>query len=173
MADGSDSKRRIDATDWQILAILQVEGKATYADIARRVGLSQAAAHERVKKLESRGILRGYRAVVDSAALGMPVTAFIFVSQAGGPRRPDLPALFAEHPNVVECHSIAGDESFMLKVRAADTVELERLINDIRTLKTVERTRTIVGLTTWFEGRPVLPPVEDGAGVDGGAGVLS
>ena len=149
-------RRRIDATDWQILGILQQEGKATYADIARRIGLSQAAAHDRVKKLEGRGVIRGYRAVVDATVLGMPVTAFIFVQQSGGPRRPDLPATFADHPNVVECHSIAGDESFMLKVRAADTVELERLINDIRTVETVERTRTIVGLTTWFEGRPTV-----------------
>jgi Lrp/AsnC family leucine-responsive transcriptional regulator len=92
----------------------------------------------------------------------VPVTAFIFVQQTGGPRRPDLPAMFADHPNVVECHSIAGDESFMLKVRAADTVELERLINEIRDLETVERTRTIVGLTTWFEGRPIVAPVTQG-----------
>jgi Lrp/AsnC family leucine-responsive transcriptional regulator len=160
----SQVRKPIDATDWQILAILQLEGKATYADLARRVGLSQAAAHERVKKLESRGLIRGYRAVVDTVGLGMPVTAFIFVQQAGGPRRPDLPALFAEHPNVVECHSIAGDESYLLKVRVAETVQLERLINDIRDVETVERTRTIVGLTTWFEGRPVLSPVAEAVG---------
>ena len=157
-AETPTERRRIDAIDWQILGILQVEGKATYADIARRVGLSQAAAHDRVKKLETRGLIRGYRAVADAGALGMPVTAFIFVQQGGGPRRPDLPATFAEHPNVVECHSIAGDESFLLKVRAADTVALERLINEIRDVRTVERTRTIVGLTTWFEGRPVAAP---------------
>ncbi len=148
--------------DWQILGILQVEGKATYADIARRIGLSQAAAHDRVKKLEARGLITGYRAVVDPSALGVPITAFVFVQQAGGPRRPDLPATFAHHPAVVECHSIAGDESFMLKVRAADTVELERLINEIRNVETVERTRTIVGLTTWFEGRPVVAPTPPG-----------
>ena len=162
MPGETPERRRIDATDWQILGILQAEGKATYADIARRIGLSQAAAHDRVKKLETRGLITGYRAVADASALGVPVTAFIFVQQAGGPRRPDLPAMFADHPNVVECHSIAGDESFMLKVRAADTVELERLINEIRDLETVERTRTIVGLTTWFEGRPIVAPVAQG-----------
>src|SRR3712207_1630108 len=110
MAAEHVERRRIDAIDWQILSILQIEGKATYADIARRVGLSQAAAHDRVKKLEARGVIRGYRAVVDAAALGTPVTAFIFVQQSGGERRPDLPSTFAQHPNVVECHSIAGDE---------------------------------------------------------------
>jgi len=155
-------RRRIDATDWQILGILQSEGKATYADIARRVGLSQAAAHDRVKKLEGRGLIKGYRAVVDAVGLGAPVTAFVFVQQTGGPRRPDLPATFAGHPNVVECHSIAGDESYLLKVRAVDTVELERLINEIRSVETVERTRTIVGLTTWFEGRPIVAPAASG-----------
>jgi Lrp/AsnC family leucine-responsive transcriptional regulator len=157
----------MNAIDWQILAILQVEGKATYADIARRVGLSQAAAHDRVKKLEQRGLIRGYRAVVDPAALELPVTAFVFVEQSAGPRRPDLPTRFAELPNVVECHSIAGDESYLLKIRARDTAELEALINEVRRIETVARTRTVVGLTTWFEGRAILPEPDEPATGDG------
>jgi Lrp/AsnC family leucine-responsive transcriptional regulator len=84
------------------------------------------------------------------------VKAFVFVEQGAGPLRPDLPARFAELPGVVSCHSIAGDESFLLIVRAADTVELERVINDIRGLESVKRTRTVVGLTTWFESQPIV-----------------
>jgi Lrp/AsnC family leucine-responsive transcriptional regulator len=153
----------MNAIDRQILALLQSDGKATYADLARRVGLSQAAAHERVKKLEQRGLIRGYRAVVDPAAIELPVVAFVFVEQVAGPRRPDLPARFAELPNVVECHSIAGDESYLLKLRARDTGELEALINEIRRIDTVARTRTVVGLTTSFEGAPILPATDEPA----------
>jgi Lrp/AsnC family leucine-responsive transcriptional regulator len=156
MSDHRSVKNRLDPMDWRILQILQVEGKATFADIARRVGLSQAAAHERVKKLERTGVIRGYRAVIDATAAGLPVKAFVFVEQGAGPLRPDLPARFAELPGVVSCHSIAGDESFLLIVRAADTVELERVINDIRGLESVKRTRTVVGLTTWFESQPIV-----------------
>ena len=156
MSDDTPVKSRLTPVDWRILEILQVEGKATYADIARRVGLSQAATHERVKKLERTGVIKGYRAIIDAAEAGLPVKAFVFVEQAAGPRRPDLPALFADLSGVVSCHSIAGDESFLLIVRAADTAELERVINEIRGLETVERTRTVVGLTTWFESQPIV-----------------
>ena len=78
-------KASIHPKDWELLAILQSEGKATYADLARRVNLSQTAVHERVKKLEARGLIRGYCAMVDPAALGLPVTAFVFVEQQPGP----------------------------------------------------------------------------------------
>ena len=121
-------KASIHPKDWELLAILQSEGKATYADLARRVNLSQTAVHERVKKLEARGLIRGYCAMVDPAALGLPVTAFVFVEQQPGPNGTALPERFAELPEVVACHSIAGDESFLLKVRVADNSELERVI---------------------------------------------
>ena len=140
------------------MEILQTEGKATYGDLARRVGMSQAAVHERVKKLEARGIVRGYRAVVDPAVLGLPVLALIFVDQDPGPRRSDIAERFAAMPNVVECHSVAGQASYVLKVRAADTVDLERLIDAVRCVEGVAQTRTTIALTTWFEHRPLAPP---------------
>ena len=150
-------KASIHPKDWELLAILQTEGKATYADLARRVGLSQTAVHERVKKLEARGLIRGYAAMVDPAALGLPVTAFVFVEQLPRPED-DLPTRFAELEAVVACHSIAGDEAFLLKVRVADTVELERVIGQVRTVPGVGRCRCVVGLTTFFEARAVPPP---------------
>jgi Lrp/AsnC family leucine-responsive transcriptional regulator len=154
--DSPNIKSAVTATDWRILEVLQTEGKATYAEIARRVGLSQAATHDRVKRLERLGVIKGYRAVLDAAEAGLPVKAFVFVEQAAGPRRSDLPTVFAGLPGVVSCHSIAGDESYLLIVRAADTVGLERLLNEIRDLETVVRTRTVVGLTTWFESQPIV-----------------
>jgi Lrp/AsnC family transcriptional regulator, leucine-responsive regulatory protein len=157
-------KASIHPKDWELLAILQSEGKATYADLARRVNLSQTAVHERVKKLEARGLIRGYCAMVDPAALGLPVTAFVFVEQQPGPNGNALPERFAELPEVVACHSIAADETFLLKVRVADNAELERVISQIRSLDGVGRTRCVVGLTTWFEARPVPPPAPPGGG---------
>jgi len=161
MTGNYPANARIDPIDWQILAILQVEGKATSTDLGRRLGVSQTTAHDRLKKLETRGLIRGYRADVDAAALGLPVTAFIFVEVASGPRRDDLTTIFAGFRSVVECHSIAGDDTFLLKVRAADTADLERLIHDLRDVPTVARTRTVITLTTWFEARPLLAPVDD------------
>jgi Lrp/AsnC family leucine-responsive transcriptional regulator len=159
-------KPSIHPKDWELLAILQAEGKATYADLARRVNLSQTAVHERVKKLEARGLIRGYCAMVDPASLGLPVTAFVFVEQLPGQAGDGLPDRFAALQAVVACHSIAGDETYLLKVRVADTMELERVIGQVRRLEGVGHTRCVVGLTTWFEARPVPPPERPEAPAD-------
>ena len=87
-------------TDWQIIQILQEDGKTTYGDLGKRVGLSQAAVHERVKKLEARGVIKGYRAVVDANALGYGVIAFVFVDSAAFDV-PDITARFQAIPNVL------------------------------------------------------------------------
>jgi Lrp/AsnC family leucine-responsive transcriptional regulator len=123
--------------DRAIVGVLQVEGRSTFAQIAQHVGLSPAAVHERVKKLEARGVITGYRAVVDPEKVGAGVSAFILVTQIAGPR--------------------GSLESLMLKVRAESTRALEHLIWDIRALESVERTKTVVVLATEFEGRPVAP----------------
>ena len=102
-------KASIHPKDWELLAILQSEGKATYADLARRVNLSQTAVHERVKKLEARGLIRGYCAMVDPAALGLPVTAFVFVEQQPGPpTATSWPSASRSCHVVVACHCIAA-----------------------------------------------------------------
>ena len=94
--------------DWQIISILQEDGKTTYGELAKRVGLSQAAAHERVKKLEARGVIKGYRAVVDADALGYGVVAFVFVDNAAFDI-PDFTDRLQDIPNVLECHAVAGE----------------------------------------------------------------
>jgi len=148
--------KELNATDLRIIELLQNEGRATYARIAADVGLSPAAVHERVKKLEARGVITGYHARVSPEAMCAGVTAFIFVSQAAGPRG-ELEELFSTMPWIEECHHIAGEESLLLKVRAESTRALEHLIWDIRALESVERTKTVVVLATEFEGRPVAP----------------
>ena len=140
-------------TDLAIIALLQAEGRATFAQIAQQVGLSPAAVHERVKKLEARGVITGYKAVVDPEKLGAGVTAFVLVTQTARPRG-GLEDAFERWPWVEECHHIAGEESLLLKVRAESTRALEHVLWEIRALESVERTKTVIALTTEFEGRP-------------------
>jgi Lrp/AsnC family leucine-responsive transcriptional regulator len=99
-------------------------------------------------------VITGYRACVDPVKLGAEVTAFIFVSQAAGPRGV-LEDVFDRMPAVEECHRIAGEETLMLKVRAASMEALDDVVWEIRELDAVERTRTVVALATVFEDRPV------------------
>jgi len=155
--------------DRAIVGVLQVEGRSTFAQIAQHVGLSPAAVHERVKKLEARGVITGYRAVVDPEKVGAGVSAFILVTQIAGPRG-SLEEAFEGMPWVEECHHIAGEESLLLKVRAESTRALEHVLWEIRALDSVERTKTIIALTTEFEGRPVTPvPVEEDLAESGAA----
>ena len=153
--------RELSATDLDIIDILQREGRTTYADIGSRVGISATAAHERIKKLEARGVVMGYQAAIDPAKVGAGITAFVFVSQKAGPRG-QLEELFADLPWVQECHHVAGEETLLLKVRAESMPALEHLVWDIRALDSVERTRTVVVLATVFENRPVAAATMDG-----------
>ena len=112
-------------------------------------------------------MITGYHARVSPEAMCAGVTAFIFVSQAAGPRG-ELEELFASMPWIEECHHIAGEESLLLKVRAESTRALESIIWDIRALDSVERTKTVIALATEFEGRPIVP-VTPAEGVDAAA----
>jgi len=145
--------------DWQIIQILQEDGKTTFGDLAKRVGLSQAAVHERVKKLEARGVITGYRAVVDADALGYGVVAFVFVDNAAFDI-PDFTERLQALPNVLECHAVAGEWAYLLKVRAESTIELERVLHQIRTMNDVHRTHSVIGLSTAFETTLLPMPVE-------------
>ena len=149
--------------DWQILSILQEDGKTTYGELAKRVGLSQAAAHERVKKLEARGVIKGYRAVVDAESLGYGVVAFVFVDNAAFDI-PDFTDRLQAVPNVLECHAVAGEWAYLLKVRAESTTDLERVLHQIRCVDDVHRTHSVIGLSTAFETTTL--PVPDAPAED-------
>ena len=142
----------LDERDLSIVAALQDDARATYAEVARRVGLSPSSVHQRVRRLEAAGVIRGYRAVVDPEALGLYVTALVSVMPLD-PRQPDdLPQRVQELPEIEDCFSVAGDENYVLKVRTRTTGDLEDLLRRLRE-KAGVRTRTTVVLSIPFEHR--------------------
>ena len=143
-----------DQRDLEIIAALQDDARATYADIGRRVGLSASSVHERVRKLEQTGAIRGYRAVVDPGALGLFVTALIAVTPFDPTQPDDLPERVRDFGEVVDCLSVAGEANYVLKVRVRATADLEDLIQRLRE-KAEVHTRTTVVLSVPFEGRPL------------------
>lgn len=152
----------VDTTDLQILDLLRHHARLSYAELARQVGLSAPAVHERVAKLESNGTIRGYRAEVTPELVGLGVTALIGVAQQAGTEIDDVVAALQELPEIESCYFLAGDESFLLKARVGTMVELEQLIVRLSRTHGVARTRTTVALSTKWEGRP--QPVRDPAG---------
>jgi Lrp/AsnC family leucine-responsive transcriptional regulator len=144
----------LDDRDLDIVAALQDDARATYADVAARVGLSASAVHDRVRKLEHQGVIKGYAAVVDPEALGLFVTALVAASPLD-PRQPDdLPERVAEFPEVEDCFSVAGETNYVLKVRTKTTSDLEELIRRLREKANVD-TRTTIALSIPFERRPL------------------
>ena len=146
--------RVLDARDLDIIAALQDDARATYADVAARVGLSASAVHDRVRKLERQGVIRGYRAMIDPGSLGLFVTALIDARPFDPSQPDDLPERVAEFPEVEDCYSVAGEASYVLKVRTRTTWDLEDLIRRLREKAGVS-TRTTIALSIPFENRPL------------------
>jgi Lrp/AsnC family leucine-responsive transcriptional regulator len=144
----------LDAKDLDIVAALQEDARATYADVGARVGLSASAVHDRVRKLEQSGVIRGYRAVVDPESLGLFVTAIIAAIPLDPSQPDDLPDRVGEFPEVEACYSVAGEANYILKVRTKTTADLEDLIRRLREKANVQ-TRTTIALSIPFEGRPL------------------
>ncbi|NIO10020.1 MAG: AsnC family transcriptional regulator [Deltaproteobacteria bacterium] len=138
----------LDETDINILSILQHHGRRHLAEIAKEVDLSPPAVMERVKKLESRGIIKGYHAHLDAKALGKDVVAFIGVSVGHQRYINPFATYMVQQHDVLECHHVTGEESFILKVKTANTDSLERLLGEIRSMEGVTRTVTKVVLST-------------------------
>ena len=137
----------IDETDKDILNIVQHDGRVSNAEIARQVGLAPSAVLERLRKLEERGVVRGYNACVDPKQVGYGLTAFVSVrTNECGDGTDDL---LAKIPEVLEVHDVAGEDSYLLKVRVADPEDLARLLMEkIKAIPTVVTTRTTVVLQT-------------------------
>jgi len=128
----------------------------TLADLSTAVGLSVSAVQARLKRLESRGVVTGYRALVDPESVGRPLAAFIEITPLD-PAQPDNAPELLERLDAIEaCHSIAGDASYMLFARVASPRALEDLVREIRLAASV-RTRTTVVLQTFYEHRPLVP----------------
>jgi Lrp/AsnC family leucine-responsive transcriptional regulator len=144
----------LDDRDLDILAALQEDARATYADIGRRVGLSASSVHERVRKLERAQVIRAYRADVDPEALGLFVTALIAVTPLDPTQPDDLPERVREFREIEDCFSVAGESNYVLKVRTKTTSDLEELIRRLREKGEVQ-TRTTIVLSVPFESRPL------------------
>ena len=142
----------MEETDRAIVAALSLDGRLSYTDLAERVGLSVSAAHQRVRRLEQRGVIRGYVARLDPEALGLPLTAFVAIRPIDPSQPDDAPVRLADLPEIEACYSVAGDDFYLLLVRVAGPVDLERLLQEIRKAANVA-TRTTVVLSTPYEGR--------------------
>jgi len=143
--------------DARIAAVLAADGRCSYTDLAEKVGLSVSAVHQRVRRLEKRGVIRGYTAQIDSEQIGLPLTAFVSLTPIDPAAPDDYPHRLAQMPEIEACHSVAGVESYIVKVRVQSPAALESLLGQIRGTAGMT-TRTTVVLSTPFEGRPVAPP---------------
>lgn len=143
-----------DAVDRRIIAEISEDARATLAQLSEAVGLSTSAVQSRLRRLESRGVIAGYRPILDAEAVGKPLSAFIEITPLD-PGQPDnAPELLEPMPEIEACHSIAGNASYMLFARVASPRALEELVNGIRTVANVS-TRTTVVLQTYYENRPI------------------
>ena len=140
-------------TDREIVRLLSRDGRMSYTDLARTTGLSTSAIHQRVRRLEQRGVITGYTATVAADAIGLALTAFISVTPLDPSAPDDAPERLADLAEIEACHSVAGEESYILKVRVATPGALEDLLARIRSAANVS-TRTTVVLSTPYEGRP-------------------
>lgn len=140
-------------TDREIVRLLARAGRMSYTDLAKATGLSTSAVHQRVRRLEQRGVITGYVATVSADSLGLPLTAFISVTPLDPAAPDDAPDKLAHLPEIEACHSVAGEESYILKVRVATPSRLEELLARIRAAANVA-TRTTVVLSTPYEARP-------------------
>jgi Lrp/AsnC family leucine-responsive transcriptional regulator len=154
----------VDDIDTQLLSLLMADARSSYADLARAVGLSAPSVHDRVRRLERSGALRGYAAVVDPAALGLGVTALVGILQREGVEQDDLAEALAGIDEIEDCWFVAGEEAFVVKVRVADVDALEHTLGVLRRTPGVARTRTTVVLSTRFEGRRRTPRVSPESG---------
>ncbi len=146
----------LDDLDRQVLRLLAADGRRSYTDLAKDTGLSTSAVHQRVRRLEQRGAITSYAAQVDPLIAGLPLTAFVSVTPIDPAAPDDAPDRLSHLTAIEACHSVAGDESYILKVRVSNPGALEALLQDIRAAAQV-RTRTTVVLSTPWEGRTPPP----------------
>jgi len=147
----------LDELDLQLLDALQRNARSTFAELGSAVGLKPPAVHERVKRLEGRGFVRGYSAQLDSRRLGLELTAFVSCFTTPDCNYESFTRTLAAFSEVSEVHSVAGEESFILKVMTRSTAHLDDLLTRLKGVKGMARTKTTMVLSTPFErlGVPV------------------
>ncbi len=144
----------VEDLDRRILTLLASDGRMSFTDLGKATGLSTSAVHQRVKRLEQRGLITGYGASLDHDQMGLPLTAFISIRPIDPSQPDDSPERLAGIAEIESCWSVAGDESYILKVRVATPSDLEELLARVRAAANVS-TRTTIVLSTPYENRPV------------------
>jgi len=144
----------VEDLDQRILRLLATDGRMSYTDLGKATGLSTSAVHQRVKRLENRGLIKGYGATIDYDQVGRPLTSFISIRPIDPSEPDDYPDRLAGIDEIESCWSVAGDESYILKTRVATPGDLEDLLARIRSVANVS-TRTTIVLSTPYENRPV------------------
>jgi len=142
----------VENIDRQIVALLCRAGRVSFTELARHTGLSVSAVHQRVRRLEQRGVIKGYAALVSMEEIGLPLTAFVSIKPFDAAAPDDAPQRLAHLAAIEACHSVAGEESYILKVRVASPAALEELLQEIRAAAAVS-TRTTIVLSTPYENR--------------------
>ncbi len=143
----------MEETNRRIVSLLSHDGRMSFTELARQTGLSVSAAQQRVRRLEDRGVIRGYAALINPGDAGLPLTAFVSITPFDPAAPDDAPQRLAHLSAIEACHSVAGDENYILKVRVASPAALEDLLQEIRSAAGVS-TRTTIVLSTPYENRP-------------------
>jgi len=154
------SARALDAVDRKLLGLLQKNARATYAETGQRAYLSAPAVYERVKRMEHDGVIQKYTVTIDPGAVGLPFCAFVRIGTAGEYTCDSIVAKLAENPEIEECHSIAGEDTLLVKARTRNPIDLENLIRKIRSIPGVVTSVTTVVLMTRFERGMQVPVPE-------------
>ena len=144
----------MDAIDLRLVELLRDNARVSFAELARKVGLSAPAVHERVGKLESSGVIRGYRADVAPEPIGLGVTALIGIVEESTANPDDVIEALRELPEIEACYFLAGPESFQLMARVGTIAELEQLVMRLSRTPGIAATRTTIALSTKWENRP-------------------
>jgi Lrp/AsnC family transcriptional regulator, leucine-responsive regulatory protein len=154
---------QLDPISRRLLQLLAADGRASYQALADEVGLSRPAVMERVKRLEEGGQIRGYAARIDRAKVGYPITAFVNVRYPGSEHEDAERAVrtLEANPSVLECHHVAGDDCYILKVAAPSLEALERILGSLREPGLSASTRTTIVLSSVFEKTGVVPVEND------------
>lgn len=143
-------RRQLDDTDLAILDALQRDGHLSHAELARMVGLAVSSVHERVRKLVQGGVIAGWAARLSPPALGLDLLAFVYVLMDRPESSTGFLDVVADVPEVQECHHIAGDWNFLLKIRVRNTSALDKLLTErLKVVPGVTRTQTVISLTSY------------------------
>jgi Lrp/AsnC family leucine-responsive transcriptional regulator len=143
----------VEEIDRRIVSLLSRYGRMSFTELAKQAGLSVSAVHQRVRRLETEGVIMGYAALCDPEVIGLPLTAFVSIKPFDAAAPDDLPERLRNLTAIEACHSVAGDENYILKVRVASPAALEEMLQQIRGIAKVS-TRTTVVLSTPYENRP-------------------